>query len=52
MKIIHQTLAVILLGLVAAHMAAALYHHVILRDDILRRMLPWRKRLRMSRADS
>jgi cytochrome b561 len=52
MKIVHATLAVILLILVAAHMAAALYHHIILRDDILRRMLPWRSRLRISQLDS
>jgi cytochrome b561 len=52
MKIVHATLAVILLILVAAHMAAALYHHIILRDDILRRMLPWRSRLRISQVDS
>jgi cytochrome b561 len=51
MKIVHQTLAVALLVLVAAHTAAALYHHIILRDEILRRMLPWPSRLRMSRAD-
>ncbi len=29
-----------LLGLVALHAAAALVHHVVLRDDVLRRMLP------------
>jgi cytochrome b561 len=52
MKIVHRALALILLGLVAAHLAAALYHHVILRDDVLRRMLPWQSRLRISQVDT
>ncbi len=51
MKVVHRTLAVILLILISGHAAAALYHHVIRRDDVLRRMLPWPSRLRMSRAD-
>jgi cytochrome b561 len=51
MKIVHGTLAVILLALIAVHVVAALYHHLILRDDVLRRMLPWPSRFRMSRAD-
>jgi cytochrome b561 len=52
MKIVHGTLAVTLLVLVALHAAAALYHHFMLRDDVMRRMLPWSSRLRASRANT
>jgi cytochrome b561 len=45
MKSVHQTLAVALLVLVCIHAAAAFYHHFVLRDDVLRRMLPWPSRL-------
>jgi cytochrome b561 len=44
MKVVHQSLAVALLVLVTIHVLAALYHHFLLRDDVLRRMLPWRVR--------
>ncbi len=37
---IHAALFWSLATVVAAHAAAALYHHFVLRDDILRRMLP------------
>lgn len=40
---VHEVLANALLVLVAVHVAAALWHHVIERDGVLRRMLP-RKR--------
>lgn len=43
MKVVHQTLAWLLLTVFAVHVLAALYHHLILRDDVLRRMLPWHK---------
>ena len=46
MKIVHLSLAVALLVLIAIHVLAALYHHLVLRDDVLRRMLPWPARLR------
>jgi cytochrome b561 len=46
MKIVHHTLALVLLALVSLHIAAALYHHFVRGDDILRRMLPWCSRLR------
>jgi cytochrome b561 len=46
MKIVHLSLAVALLVLVTIHALAALYHHVVLRDDVLRRMLPWSARMR------
>jgi cytochrome b561 len=37
---VHQVLAVSLLTLAALHAAAALRHHFVLHDNILRRMLP------------
>lgn len=37
---LHFTLAMILAALFAMHAAAALYHHLIRRDDTLRRMWP------------
>ncbi len=46
MKAVHLSLAVTLLVLVSIHILAALYHHLVLRDDVLRRMLPWSTRLR------
>ncbi len=36
----HMTLAFILCGLVALHIAAALQHHFVRKDETLRRMLP------------
>jgi cytochrome b561 len=36
----HLALVVALGALVAIHVGAALRHHVALRDDVLRRMLP------------
>ena len=36
-----------LLALVTIHVLAALHHHFILRDDVLRRMLPWPIRSRI-----
>jgi cytochrome b561 len=44
MRSVHQALAIALLSLIAVHSAAALYHHFILRDNVLRRMLPWPNR--------
>lgn len=35
---VHETLAFTLMALIIVHVAAALYHHVVLRDDVLRRM--------------
>jgi cytochrome b561 len=46
MKVVHLSLAIALLVLVAIHVLAAIYHHLALRDDVLRRMLPWPARLR------
>lgn len=39
----HEAGFTLLLVLLAAHAGAALYHHVLLKDDALRRMLPWRR---------
>ncbi len=39
-EFIHATVANIILIVVGVHAAAALIHHFLLRDDILRRMLP------------
>lgn len=41
---IHNPLAIILIALISIHILAALYHHFIKRDDILRRMLSGNKR--------
>ena len=37
---VHETVAAVLLVLIVLHVAAALRHHFLLKDDILRRMLP------------
>ncbi|MBA4268989.1 MAG: cytochrome b [Methylobacterium sp.] len=37
---IHGTLAIVMGLLVCAHVGAALYHHLIRKDGVLRRMLP------------
>ena len=42
----HKTVGLLLLGLIALHASAALYHHFWRRDDTLRAMLPqgmWRR---------
>ncbi len=41
---VHKVLNYIMLGLVLAHIAAALKHHFIERDDILTRMVPFLKK--------
>jgi cytochrome b561 len=38
----HRIAAWSIAGLVALHAAGALKHHVVVRDDVLRRMLPRR----------
>lgn len=38
----HNTLAFLALALIVLHVGAALYHHVIRKDSVLRRMLPGR----------
>lgn len=37
---VHEALGFIILGFVAIHVLAALHHHLIVRDDVLARMLP------------
>ena len=42
--LIHKTLNYTMIGLVIVHIGAALKHHIVDKDDILRRMLPrWQK---------
>ena len=42
----HGLVALTLLALVGLHVSAALYHHFIRRDEVLRGMLPWSQRRR------
>lgn len=42
LKRVHALGAWFLAALLAIHVAAALRHHLLLRDDVLRRMLPGR----------
>jgi cytochrome b561 len=39
---VHEAAANLLLALIGLHVAAALFHHLVLRDGMLRRMLPAR----------
>jgi cytochrome b561 len=41
---LHVDAAWALLALVCLHIGAALWHHFVLRDGVLRRMLPARRR--------
>lgn len=36
----HEVMAAVILVLVATHLLAALWHHFIVKDNVLRRMLP------------
>jgi cytochrome b561 len=49
---VHETVGLLLLGLIALHAAAALYHHFWRRDDTLESMLPqgMRRRARKGTA--
>jgi superoxide oxidase len=49
---VHETVGFLLLGLIALHAAAALYHHFWRRDDTLEAMLPqgMRRRVRKGTA--
>ncbi|MDO8261926.1 MAG: cytochrome b [Gallionella sp.] len=44
LKAVHESFNILLLGLVIAHIGGALKHHLIERDDILARMLPFLRR--------
>ena len=46
---VHQTVGLLLLGLIAPHASAALYHHFWRRDDTLEAMLPQGMRRRAAR---
>lgn len=41
LKLAHRWMAYALMTLVSIHICAALYHHWVLRDDVLRSMVPW-----------
>ena len=41
LEVVHSSLNFTLAGLVVAHVAAALKHHLLDRDDVLTRMLPF-----------
>lgn len=43
---IHETLAVVIIAVLVIHIAAALKHHYINKDNVLKRMLPQRKKRR------
>lgn len=43
LKSTHDNLALVLYGVVGLHVLAALKHHFVMRDDVLRRMLPFTK---------
>ena len=49
---VHKTVGLLLLGLIALHASAALYHHFWRRDDTLEAMLPQGMRRRVTRMDS
>ena len=42
LEVVHSSLNFTLAGLVVAHIAAALKHHLLDRDDVLSRMLPFK----------
>jgi cytochrome b561 len=46
---VHETVGLLLLGLIALHAAVALYHHFWRRDDTLEAMLPQRMRRHAAR---
>jgi cytochrome b561 len=46
---VHETVGLLLLGLIALHATAALYHHFWRRDDTLKTMLPQGMRRRTTR---
>jgi cytochrome b561 len=44
LETVHETLFNVLVVVAVVHVAAALYHHFLLKDDTLRRMLPFTRR--------
>lgn len=51
LKVVHFWLSITLLALFAVHVLAALQHHFVKRDNVLRRMLPWPARLQGQAQD-
>ena len=43
LQIVHRALNYLLMATIAGHVAAALWHHTVRKDDTLRRMLPARQ---------
>jgi len=41
LKLLHETLNYTLMALLVLHVAAALKHHLLDRDEVLQRMVPW-----------
>lgn len=41
LTLVHNLLAIVLVALFAIHVGAALYHHLVLKDDVARRMVPF-----------
>jgi cytochrome b561 len=39
---VHSWIAILIIGLVSLHIFAALYHHYIKKDNVLKRMWPWK----------
>lgn len=53
---LHENVAWVLLGLIALHVLAALFHRIVVKDEVLQSMLPWstgtvRKAGRVRRED-
>ncbi len=48
MLLTHQTMAWLLLAVIILHIGAAFWHHFILKDNVLTRMLPFTRRGRRS----
>ncbi|MFA6606831.1 MAG: cytochrome b/b6 domain-containing protein, partial [Sphingomonas sp.] len=38
---LHENVAWVLLGLIALHVLAALFHRIVVKDEVLQSMLPW-----------
>lgn len=43
LKEVHETMGKVGYLLIGLHAVAAIYHHVLIKDDTLTRMLPWKK---------
>ena len=43
LQLVHRALNYLLMATIAGHVAAALWHHTVRKDDTLRRMLPARQ---------